>query len=265
LALALDNQGTVTLNRPLTINRAGAAHANSGTIDVSGGDLTLNPIGHRTKLHDGGNDHYRVGSNVRRERRRVQLHVWHHQRGTLSVSGTAVASAQPFNTATAALTLINSTWDGSGTITVSGATALDVRASTITAPLVNQATIRATGSSAFNGGLVNPAGSTLTVQGNGTYGLATFTVGTSFTNGGAIVLTIPHPLTGPRSPCRGRRSPMLRRDHSRGHRLCRARTLALTLDNQGYGDARSPADAEPGLPRTISTAARSTSAVVTSR
>jgi len=32
LALALDNQGTVTLNRGLTLNRTSASHGNSGTI-----------------------------------------------------------------------------------------------------------------------------------------------------------------------------------------------------------------------------------------
>jgi len=143
LALALDNQGTVTLNRPLTINRAGAAHANSGTIDVNGGDLTLTQSGIGPSFTTAGTITIGSGRTFAVSGGAFNYTSGIISGGTLSVSGTAVASAQPFNTATAALTLINSTWDGSGTITVSGATALDVRASTITAPLVNQATIRA--------------------------------------------------------------------------------------------------------------------------
>ncbi|HXE81969.1 MAG TPA: hypothetical protein VN513_01410 [Gemmatimonadales bacterium] len=189
LALALDNQGTVTLNRPLTINRAGAVHTNSGTIDVSGGDLTLTQSGAGASFTTSGTitigpaRSFAVGGGA------LNYNSGTISGGTLSVSSTAVTSTQPFNTATAALALISSTWGGSGTITVGAGTTLDVRSSTITAPLVNQASVLATGSSAFNGGLSNPAGATITVQGNGIYGLGTLTVGTSFTNSGAIVLT----------------------------------------------------------------------------
>ncbi|MGQ0722233.1 MAG: hypothetical protein ACT4PE_11790, partial [Candidatus Eiseniibacteriota bacterium] len=41
LAAQLDNQGTLSLGAPLTISKASADHVSSGTIDVSGGDLTL--------------------------------------------------------------------------------------------------------------------------------------------------------------------------------------------------------------------------------
>jgi hypothetical protein len=235
LALALDNQGTVTLNRPLTINRAAAAHTNSGTIDVSGGDLTLTQSGTgptfttsgtitigpaRTFAVSGGAFNYTSGTI---------------SGGTLSVSSTAVTSLQPFNTATAALTLISSTWGGSGTITVGASTTLDVRSSTISAPLVNQASIRVAGSSAFNGGLVNPAASTVAVQGNGTYGLATLTVATSFTNGGVIVLTDTTSSYGATLSMPAgatlTNAPGGTIDAATG--FAGARTLALELDNQG--------------------------------
>ncbi|MEO6068829.1 MAG: hypothetical protein ABIQ41_12720, partial [Gemmatimonadales bacterium] len=45
LTAQLDNQGTVTVNQSLTINQTSAAHTTSGTIDVSGGDLTLTQSG----------------------------------------------------------------------------------------------------------------------------------------------------------------------------------------------------------------------------
>jgi fibronectin-binding autotransporter adhesin len=193
LTAALDNQGTVTLNRPLAINRVSAVHSNSGTIDVTGGDLTLSQSGGgasftmvgsgaavnvapgRTFAINGGALNYDAGSIS--------------GGGTLVITSTAVTSTQGFNTATAALSLISSTWGGAGALTVSPGTVLHVRASTISAPLVNQATIQVTGSSAFNGGFTNPSGATVRILGNNVYGQAFLTVGTSFTNGGAITLT----------------------------------------------------------------------------
>jgi fibronectin-binding autotransporter adhesin len=192
LTAALDNQGTVTLNRPLLINRVGAVHTNSGTFDVTGGDLTLSQSGAsasftmvgsgavnvapgRTFAISGGALNYDAGSIS--------------GGGTLVITNTAVTSTQGFNTATAALSLISSTWGGAGALTVSPSTVLDVRASTISAPLANQAAIHVTGSSAFTGGFTNPSAATLTIQGNNVYGHSTLTVGTSFTNGGTIVLT----------------------------------------------------------------------------
>jgi hypothetical protein len=41
----LDNQGSVQVNHPLTIGRPNALHTNRGTIDVVGGDLTINQSG----------------------------------------------------------------------------------------------------------------------------------------------------------------------------------------------------------------------------
>lgn len=192
LTAALDNQGTVTLNRGLLINRTSAVHTNSGTLDVTGGDLTLSQSGAsasftmvgsgavnvapgRTFAITGGALNYDAGSIS--------------GGGTLVITSTAVTSTQGFNTATAALSLISSTWGGTGALTVSPSTVLDVRASTISAPLANQAAIHVTGSSAFNGGFTNPSPATLKIQGNNVYGHATLTVGTSFTNGGTIVLT----------------------------------------------------------------------------
>src|SRR5207253_9985794 len=41
LGALLDNQGTVTLSQDMTLSKSGAAHVNSGTIDLTSGDLTL--------------------------------------------------------------------------------------------------------------------------------------------------------------------------------------------------------------------------------
>src|SRR5207247_557157 len=45
LALELNHQGTLTLNRSLTLARASAAHTNSGTIDLVSGNLSINQSG----------------------------------------------------------------------------------------------------------------------------------------------------------------------------------------------------------------------------
>src|SRR5208283_2942964 len=41
LTAQLDNQGTLTTSGPLVLNAASAQHTNEGTINVSGGDLTV--------------------------------------------------------------------------------------------------------------------------------------------------------------------------------------------------------------------------------
>ncbi len=41
----LDNQGTIILDRSMTINKASAAHSNSGTISINSGTLTLTQSG----------------------------------------------------------------------------------------------------------------------------------------------------------------------------------------------------------------------------
>ena len=239
LALALDNQGIVTLNRALIINRAGAAHTNSGIIDVSGGDLTLTQSGGGASFTMVGAGAVTVGSARTFAVSGGALNYTSGtiSGGTLSVMNTAVTSTQPFNTATAALIVVSSTWGGSGTITVGGATTLDVRASTISAPLVNETSIQVTGTSAFNGGFSNLSGATLTVLGNNVYGAANLTVGTSFTNDGAIVLsdivssygaTLTMPGGGGATLTNAVGATIEAAVGSNG-----PRTLALALDNQG--------------------------------
>lgn len=244
LTLALDNQGTVTLNRPLTINRGGAVHTNSGSVDVSGGDLTLTQSGGGASFTMAGAGTVTIGPT---QTFAVSGGAFNYTSGTISggtfsVSSVAVTSTQPFNTATAALILISSTWGGSGAITVNGATALDVRASTISAPLVNQASIRVNGSSAFNGGFSNPPGATLTIQGNGIYGAAFLTVGTSFTNAGGIVLTDTSSAFGATlsMPAGATLTNASGATIEAAVGAAGGRTLALALDNQGIVTLNRP-------------------------
>src|SRR5213078_3721867 len=190
LALALDNHGTVTLDRGLTLNRASASHANSGTINVAGGDFTVTQsgtgptfttsgaiaigAGHAMQLTGGAFD-YAAGTIV--------------GPGTLALTNVTATITPALNTGSVPLSLTNSIVGGGGSVTIATSTALDVRSSTVNLSFVNQGLLTMTGSSALNAAVTNSTGATLRVQGNGTYGLATLTVATSFTNNGAIVLT----------------------------------------------------------------------------
>ena len=45
LGARLDNRGTLDISHPLSIAKSGAAHLNSGVINVSGGDLIITQSG----------------------------------------------------------------------------------------------------------------------------------------------------------------------------------------------------------------------------
>ncbi|MFQ6614161.1 MAG: LamG-like jellyroll fold domain-containing protein, partial [Fidelibacterota bacterium] len=51
----LNNQGSLTVNWPLTIEKESAQHTNAGTITVSGGDLTINQFGTSPSFTNSGN------------------------------------------------------------------------------------------------------------------------------------------------------------------------------------------------------------------
>jgi len=190
LAAELDNQGTITLDRPLTISRAGAAHTNSGTIDVSGGDLTLSQSGVTPSFTTSGTITIGAGRTFT-----VTSGALNYGAGTINGSGTlaitsaAVTATQDFSTATTGLTLTTATWGGSGRLTVAAGTSLRVRSSTINTRLVNQGAMDVHGTSAFNDSVTNAGGATLRLQGDGTSGTSNLTVLNGFTNSGTIVLT----------------------------------------------------------------------------
>jgi len=234
LAVALNNQGTVTLNRALTLGRTDAAHTNSGTIDVASGNLTITQPGTSSSFTNTGTITIAAGDSVEVSSGALNLAGGSISGGTLSLTSTTVTSNVAFNTATAALSLASSTWGGSGTLTIAPSTSVFWRASTITAPLVNQATIVVNGSSAFNGAVTNAAGATLRIEGNGVYGLATLAVANSFTNNGAIILTDITSSYGATLSM-----PSARLTNAPGATIESAvgtlgnRTLAVELDNQG--------------------------------
>jgi fibronectin-binding autotransporter adhesin len=189
LALELNNQGTLTLNRSLTLARASAAHTNSGTIDLVSGNLSINQSGTAPSFTNTGSMTIATGDSVKVSSGALNLNGGTISGGTLSLTSTAVTAAQDFSTATAALSLASSTWGGAGTLTIAPSTTVFWRASAINAPLVNQGTLVVNGASTFNGSVTNVSGATLQPEGNSSYSTAVLTVANSFTNNGAIVLT----------------------------------------------------------------------------
>ena len=190
LNLELNNQGTVTLNRPLTISRGSAQHVNSGTIDVSGGDLTLSQSGTTPSFTTSGTITIGAGRIFT-----VTNGTLNYNAGTIGGSGTlainsaTVSTAQNFSTATTALTLTGGTWGGSGKLTVAAGTLLNVKSSTINSRLVNLGNVDVHGSTAFNDSVTNASGATLRLQGDGAFSTSQLTVANGFTNDGTIVLT----------------------------------------------------------------------------
>src|SRR5204862_3037692 len=74
LTAQLDNQGTVTVTQPLTMNRSNSAHTNSGTIDVSA-DLTVNLSGSPASFTNVGTMTVGAGRTERKSTRLNSSHV----------------------------------------------------------------------------------------------------------------------------------------------------------------------------------------------
>src|SRR5207247_8709563 len=147
LALALNNQGTVTLDRGLALNRSSAAHTNSGSINVSGGDLTVTQSGTLPSFATSGAITIGAGHVVQ-----VTGGTFDYTGGTLTGPGTLAftnltASITPsLSTGAVALSFTSTTMGGAGTLTVAPSTSLDLRSSTINTAFDNQGFVTATGS-----------------------------------------------------------------------------------------------------------------------
>src|SRR5262249_54589060 len=115
LNAALDNQGTVTVEQTLSMNRGGSGESNSGGRTFNKGDLSINSspnfgttgaidIGAgRTFTISGGTFNLDAGSVT--------------GAGTLALSFTTATFTPDFSNATTTLTVNNSTVNGPGTIT----------------------------------------------------------------------------------------------------------------------------------------------------
>jgi hypothetical protein len=210
LTAELDNQGAIAValgaSRTLNVNRAGSAHFNSGAIDVSGGDLTVSGAASFTNVGAitiGGSDTLTVsggsftygGGSLDGPGTLVLSGVnpanfaKPHTLGSIVMSSSTAGFASDQSTGTTAFLLTSSSLNGPGTLTNVPGKTINIRSSGISAPFINQGTLLANGASSIDGPLTTVAGSTLRVQGNGTFSTGTLTVTNGLLNNGTIELT----------------------------------------------------------------------------
>jgi hypothetical protein len=192
IAAQLDNQGTLSMGIGLTLIKASAAHSNSGTINISGGDLTLTQSGTTPSFTNTGALPIASGRRIAMSSGTFNLNG-----GTIGGAGSTFATSSAtvvnlgigLSTANVGLDLATCTVNGPGTLTNAAGQTLPIRGCTINAPFDNLGVLVAHGSDAFNGALTTHDGSTLRIEGDATSGGATLTSAASFTNNGNIELT----------------------------------------------------------------------------
>src|SRR5262249_5078540 len=216
LTAPLDNRGTLTVAQALTINPASAAHSNSGTITLNGGNLTVSQSGTNPSFTNTGTISVANGNTfgitggtftqtgpgtVTGPGTLALTNATATFNSAVSVAAmtlsTATVSYVPdLSTAVTALSLYGSTLTVAGALTNAAGVTLTFTASTLSgAPFTNQGTLLAQGTSAINGTFANAAGAILRVQGSSTGGHGYLTVLNGFTNQGTVELTNANPNT----------------------------------------------------------------------
>ncbi|MEO7082722.1 MAG: hypothetical protein ABI442_17825 [Gemmatimonadaceae bacterium] len=190
LLAEINNQGTIAIGdaQGLTLGRASAASTNSGSLNVTGGNLTLNQTGASPSFTNTGT--VAIDS----------AQTWTVNGGTLDVSTGTTAGAGTlivngvilaFNTAamTVPITFNGTTTIVGGSVTIPYGQTLTIAGGTLNAPIANNGLLIAQGATNLGGAYTANSGSITRVQGNSTYGVATLTFASGFTNNATIELT----------------------------------------------------------------------------
>jgi hypothetical protein len=208
LGVQLDNQGLVTINQPLTLSRASAAHTNSGTIDGTAGDFTVTQSGTTPSFTNTGTLTVGAGRTATITNGAFTQGGVVNGGGTLTlttvttaftngftlaalnVTNGSVSLANNLTTSGLALSFTGTTINGPGTITNAAGQTWNIRTVTFNTDLINQGTLITDGTStvAATNAFTAAAGSTLRLQATGSTGNSTFTA-PPFTNNGLIELT----------------------------------------------------------------------------
>jgi autotransporter-associated beta strand protein len=199
LGVELLNQGTVNVAMPMILGRASAHDTNSGSINLAGGDLTLNQSGTAPSFTNTGAISVGSGRTFA-----VSGGVLNQDAGSLGGGGKLMLTGvtgnftTDYSTANLDLALTASTFNGPGTLTNASGHTVPITDSTIAASFDNEGLLTVQGASAITsaaGAFTTAATSTLRVQGNNTPGSGTnagdglLTVANGFTNNGAVELT----------------------------------------------------------------------------
>lgn len=191
IAAQIDNQGTINVNHNCTIALPSGDHANSGTINIVGGNLTLTQTGSSPTFTNAGT--IAIGSS---RTFTVSGGVFNQNAGTIGGSGSTVALtsnmtlslATTLTNTAATIAATSATVTGTGSIANQGTLALS--SSSVNVPLGNEpgALIRINGSCSFGGTFSNAAGAELEVLGTNAVGGAALTCANGITNEGLIEL-----------------------------------------------------------------------------
>ena len=191
LGAQLDNQGTIIVSQPLTLTKTSAAHQNSGTIDVTGADLTLTQSGASASFTTSGSGAINVAAT---RTFAVSGGMLNYAggiiggAGTVVWNGTTVNLTPDFDNAVTGLTLTNALVNGPGRLTNTAGRTLILTGGQLTGPVTNEGLFVVRGSAGLSGALTTTAGSTLRVEGDAFFSSATLTVQDGFTNLGTIEL-----------------------------------------------------------------------------
>jgi hypothetical protein len=231
----LDNQGTITVGTALTINKGSADHANSGTIDVSGGDLSVTQSAITPTFTNSGPLTIATGRTVSVTGGELIYDGGLSGGGTLSLSSNLTATLNAdLSNASVVLGATSTTFNGPGSLIDAAGKTLTLTSCTINAPLDNEGTLIVQGTSAVNGAFTSGTGDTLRVQGNPAVGASALTFADGFTNNGTVELTT---VGGSSSASLAVTNGTLVNDSTRTIDVLvgsgGGRTLTAQLDNQG--------------------------------
>ncbi|HEY7685960.1 MAG TPA: hypothetical protein VH833_07650 [Gemmatimonadales bacterium] len=189
LTAPLDNLGAVLVDGPLTLNAMSADHANSGTITLGTGNLTVSQSGTTPSFTTSGNVVVTTGRTWT-----VNGGAVNHTAGKIEGNGTVALNGVTLGLGlslvhdTLQVALNTVTVNGPGTLTVASGASLTLTSTTFNTAFTNQGTtVAAPGVNTFHAGIANPSGALFQLNGNN--GFADVTVTSGFTNGGTIELT----------------------------------------------------------------------------
>ena len=169
LTAELDNQGTVTINHPLTINKTSTNHQNSSNINLSGGSLTVNSFSSfsNTGSIDAPTDNLTLSTftsftntgtvdmgagqtlTITSGTFNQNAGTFDVSNGTLSLNSATLNFTGAFTTANTTVSLLGSTFAATGTLTHAASGTLTLNDSTVSGALDNQGTLLVRGLSSL--------------------------------------------------------------------------------------------------------------------
>jgi hypothetical protein len=186
------NAGTINVNTAASFAKGSAAHTNSGTINVSGGNFTIFQTGTTPSFTNTGTLNLSSASFAFT----ISAGTFNQNAGSITGPGVlnlsnATANFQTsFSNATTSLAVAGSTINGPGTITNASGRQLTLANTIVNAPLANSGLLLSRGTTdAINGTLTTATGSIIRVQGNNSFSGAILTIANGFTNNDTIDLT----------------------------------------------------------------------------